>query len=307
MTGPSAIRSPHAAGLLFAVLSAFGFALKAIFVKLGLAQGGDAITLLALRMGFSLPMFLVLAWMTGARGLSLRDWLALAVLGLLGFYLSSLFDFLGLQYISVGLERLILFLYPTLVLLFSALFLRHPVDARVLVALALSYAGIALALGHDLRAVGDVGDVVTGSLWVFASATTFAIYFIGAGRVVARVGALRLTAYASTFACLFTIGHFLAVRPLSALVLPPTAYLVVLGLAVFSTLLPIWFQAEAIRRVGATTASLVGTIGPVLTIGLGWLVLDEPVSAVQLAGAALVVAGVVAAGRGGTLPVPSRR
>lgn len=302
-----AARSRHTTGLLFAILSAFGFALKAIFVKLGLAHGGDAITLLALRMGLSLPMFLVLAWATGARDLARRDWLALAALGVLGFYLSSLFDFLGLQHISVGLERLILFLYPTLVLILSALFLGHRITSRALLALAFCYAGVALAMSHDLDVAGNAGDVVVGSLWVLASATTFAAYFIGAGRVVDRVGALRLTAYASTFACLFSVGHFLAVRPLSALDLPPAVYLDGLGLALFSTLLPIWFQAESIRRIGAATASLVGTIGPVLTIGLGWLVLDEPLSTVQFVGAGLVVAGVVAAGRGGGSPAARPR
>jgi drug/metabolite transporter (DMT)-like permease len=287
-------------GVLIGILAATGFSLKAIFVKLGLAHGGDAITLLALRMGFALPVFLVMAWHAGHRGLDRGDFLRLAGLGLLGYYLSSLFDFLGLQYISAGLERLILFLYPTLVLVFSALLFGEKIGRRALAALALCYAGIGLAVSHDLGAqpAGATPEsVLIGCAWVFASAVTYAAYWMGSGRLVHRVGAMRLTAYASTFAALFCLGHFLATRPLSALIVPPAVYLDGLALAVFSTVLPIWLQAEAIRRVGASTAALVGTLGPVLTIFFAWLLLGEQLSIWQIGGTALVVGGVYLAGR----------
>lgn len=281
------------AGLLLAVLSAVAFSFKAIFVKLGLAHGADAVTLLALRMGFALPVFLAMAWRSGAAGLTRRDWLWLAALGLVGYYLSSLFDFLGLQTISAGLERLILFTYPTLVLLFSALLLGQKIRPAAWGALALCYAGIGLAVSHDLTFAGESRDLVTGSLWVFASAVSYALFWMGSGHVVARVGATRLSAYASIFACLFVLGHFAATRPLAALAVPPRAYLDGLALALVSTVLPIWLQAEALRRIGAPTAALVGTLGPVVTIFLGWWILDEAMSASQLAGAALVIAGVL--------------
>lgn len=317
-------------GLLIAILAATGFSLKAIFVKLGLAHGGDAITLLALRMGFALPVFLGMAWYAGAAGrrraaltagnpggtkpsdvpagsgeqnapgdrpLTRRDLWQLAALGLLGYYLSSLFDFLGLQYISAGLERLILFVYPTLVLVFSALLFGEKITRGALVALLLCYAGVGLAVSHDLRGDTPLDNVLVGSLWVFASAVTYAAYWMGSGRLVHRVGAMRLTAYASTFAALFCLGHFAATRPLSALVVPPAVYLDGLGLAVFSTVLPIWLQAEAIRRIGASTAALVGTLGPVLTIFFAWAILGEHLSAWQIAGTVLVVAGVMQASR----------
>ena len=303
-------------GLLIAILAATGFSLKAIFVKLGLAHGGDAITLLALRMGFALPVFLAMAWYAdatarrrpaaaagsasngpGSRPLDRRDLWQLAALGLLGYYLSSLFDFLGLQYISAGLERLILFLYPTLVLVFSALFFGEKITRGALGALLLCYAGIGLAVSHDVRGDTPLDAVITGSLWVFASAVTYAAYWMGSGRLVHRVGAMRLTAYASTFAALFCLGHFFATRPLSALLVPPAVYLDGLGLAVFSTVLPIWLQAEAIRRIGASTAALVGTLGPVLTIFFAWAILGEHLSSWQVAGTVLVVAGVMQASR----------
>jgi drug/metabolite transporter (DMT)-like permease len=289
----------HRTGLFIAILAATGFSLKAIFVKLGLAHGGDAITLLALRMGFALPAFLLMAWHSGVAGLTRRDLWQLAALGLLGYYLSSLFDFLGLQYISAGLERLILFLYPTLVIVFSALLFHEKITRRALGALLLCYAGIALAVSHDLRGDTPIDAVITGCLWVFASAVTYAAYWMGSGRVVHRVGSMRLTAYASTFAALFCLGHFLATRPFSALIVPPAVYLDGLALAIFSTVLPIWLQAEAIRRVGAGTAALVGTLGPVLTIFFAWSILGEHLSTWQVAGTALVVAGVYLAGKKG--------
>ena len=307
-------------GLLFGILAATGFSLKAIFVKLGFAHGGDAITLLALRMGFALPVFLAMVWYAGTaersrqaapglndapstsddpggRPLSRRDLWQLLALGLLGYYLSSLFDFLGLQYISAGLERLILFLYPTLVLVFSALFFGERISRQAVIALLLCYAGIGLAVSHDLQGDTAADAVLAGSLWVFASAVTYAAYWMGSGRLVHRVGAMRLTAYASTFASLFCLGHFFVARPLSALIVPPAVYFDGLALAVFSTVLPIWLQAESIRRVGASTAALVGTLGPVLTIFFAWAILGEHLSSWQIAGTVLVVAGVLQASR----------
>lgn len=292
-------------GLLIGILAATGFSLKAIFVKLGLAHGGDAITLLALRMGFALPIFLIMLWQaqrSGLARLSRHDLIGLALLGLLGYYLSSLFDFLGLQYISAGLERLILFLYPTLVLVFSALFFGEKITRNALIALMLCYAGIGLAVSHDIRGDAPIDNIITGSLWVFASAVTYAAYWMGSGRLVHRVGAMRLTAYASTFASLFCLGHFLVTRPLSALIVPPAVYLDGLALAVFSTVLPIWLQAEAIGRIGAGTAALVGTLGPVLTIFFAWAILGEQLSQWQIAGTALVVIGVMQASRKPTAP-----
>jgi len=160
---------------------------------------------------------MAMAWHSGAAGLTRRDWLWLAALGLSGYYLSSLFDFLGLQYISAGLERLILFTYPTLVLLFSALFLGHRIRPAAWGALALCYAGIGLAVSHDLTFAGETHNLTVGSLWVFASAVSYALFWMGSGHVVARIGAMRLSAIASIFACLFVLGHFAAMRPLAAL------------------------------------------------------------------------------------------
>lgn len=287
-------------GVWLAAAGAVGFSFKAVLVKLAFPYGVDAITLLALRMIFSLPLFVAMAFLPGSEGrgpITARDHATLVLLGFLGYYLSSFLDFLGLQYISAGLERLILFLYPTLVVLISALALGKPVTRRLGWALALCYGGIALAMVHDLRHAAGGGEVWLGAALVFGGAVSYALYLIGNGQAVGRLGAARLTAYASTVACVACIGQFLVTRPLSALVLPWQVYALSLAMALFSTVLPVYLVSEAIRRIGAGPVSLIGSLGPVATIFLGWLLLDEGLSLWQLAGAALVLAGVMMVGR----------
>lgn len=288
-------------GLAFAVLGAVGFSFKAILVKLAYRYGVDAETLLALRMAFALPFFVVmgvLASRRAAAALSARDWMWLAALGFFGYYLASYLDFLGLDYISAALERLILFTYPTIVIVLSALFLGKPITARVLWALLLCYAGIALAVGHDLRLAGGAGEVALGSALVFGSALSYALYLMGNGQMVARVGSARLTAYASIFACAFSLAQFFLIRPAAVLFDQAwQVYALSLAMSVFSTVAPVWLVSEAIRRLGAGPVSLTGSLGPAITIVLGWLMLDEAIGLVQLAGAAMVVGGVVVMAR----------
>lgn len=287
-------------GLLFATLGAIGFSFKAIFVKLAYRYGVDAETLLALRMGLSLPFFVVMGLVADVRAthrLDGRDWLWMAALGFSGYYLSSYLDFLGLRYITAALERLILFLYPTLVILLSALFLAKPIGRRTLAALALCYCGIGLAVGHDLHIAGEARDVAIGGALVFASALSYALYLMGNGQVVGRLGAMRVTAFATSVACVLCIGQFVVLRPVSALDLPWQVYALGAAMALLSTVAPVWLVSEAIRRLGAGPVSLMGTLGPVVTIFLGWLLLDEALGVAQLAGAALVIAGVLVMAR----------
>ena len=358
-------QSGNRLGLTFAVLGAVGFSFKAILIKLAYPYGVDAVTLLALRMGLSLPFFLALGWADRRRRqpvpLTGRDWGLMLGLGVTGYYLASYLDFLGLQYISAALERLILFAYPTLVVLFSALFLGKPITRRAAGSIALCYAGIALAVAHDLDLGGDAHEVWLGGALVFGSAVSYALYLMGNGQAVGRLGAARVTAAASTIACVLCLVHFAATRPLGLLVQPapvmglavalvfgsavsyalylmgngqavgrlgaarvtaaastiacvlclvhfaatrPLGLLVqpapVMGLAVamalFSTVLPVWMVSEAIRRLGAGPVSLIGTLGPVVTLFLGWLILAEPIGVYQLVGGALVIAGVLLVG-----------
>ncbi len=291
----------HAVGLLLALVGAVGFSFKAILVKLAYVHGVDAETLLALRMSFSLPGFIVMGWLGSRHALvplGGRDWGVLALLGFLGYYLASYLDFLGLDYITAALERLILFAYPTLVIVLSALFLGKPLTRRSMGALALCYLGVALAVAHDFRVAGAAQDVLTGSALVFASALAYALYLMGNGQVVGRLGAARVAAYASSVACVLAIGQFLWLRPLSALVQPWQVIALAAAMALCSTVLPIWCVSEAIRRIGAGPVALTGSFGPVVTLLLGALLLDEPVGAVQLLGAALVIGGVMVMARG---------
>lgn len=286
-------------GVALAVLAAFGFSLKAIFVKLAYAAAPvEAVTLLALRMAFSLPAFLWVGLHSsrGAGRLAGRDWTAIVALGLLGYYGASILDFLGLQYISAGLERLILFTYPTLTLLLGALFYGQAIGRREWAALALCYTGIAAAFAHDLR-LGQAEAVWIGGGLVFASSLSYALYLSGSGTMIARLGAARFTALAMLASTAATLGHFLATLPLAALVQPLPIYGYGLAMALLCTVIPVFAQSAAIRRIGAGRAVLIGTLGPLMTIMLGWWVLNEPMSAWQMGGAVLVVAGVVLAGR----------
>lgn len=287
-------------GLLCAVLAAVGFSFKAILVKLAYRYGVDAETLLALRMAFSLPFFIAMGWMSAHRAtrrLTPRDGAWLFGLGLLGYYLASYLDFLGLHYISAALERLILFVYPTLVVLLSALWLGQPLTRRTLGALALCYAGIALAVAHDLRLAGTARDLALGGVLVFGSALSYALYLLGNGKIVGRLGAVRVTAFASLIACGLGIGQFLLLRPVAALVQPGPVYALALAMALFSTVLPVWAVSEAIRRIGAGPVALTGSLGPIVTLLLAWLLLDETLGVAQLAGVALVIAGVTVMAR----------
>lgn len=292
-------RASHRAGVALAVVAAFGFSFKAILVKLAYPYGVDAVTLLALRMVFALPVFLWVGFSASrnAPALTRRDWLAVALLGVLGYYGASILDFLGLKYISAGLERLILFTYPTLTLLFGVVLHGHSVSRREAVALALCYAGIAAAFAHDLQLTGGSSAVWIGGGFVFASSVSYALYLSGSAGMIARLGAARFTALAMLVSTAATGGHFLATQPLAALVQPWPVYALGAGMGLFSTVLPVFAQSGAIRRIGSGQAALVGMVGPLLTIVFAWLLLDEGFSVAQMAGVALVVAGVAAVSR----------
>jgi drug/metabolite transporter (DMT)-like permease len=294
-------------GPLFAVVGVLGFSFKAILIKLAYRYApADPVALLTLRMLYAAPFFLAMAWWSGrARGakpVGASDMRLLVGLGFIGYYLSSLLDFMGLQYVTASLERLVLFLYPTIVVVLSAIFLAKPVTRRAIAALVLSYAGIALAVWHDVRITGDAPTIALGSALVFASAVGYAVYLVGAGGIIARLGPSRFIAWAMLASTVFITVQFALTRPLEALALPASVQALAVAMAIFSTVLPTWMIAESIRRIGANTASLIGSLGPVFTIGLGALMLGEAVNPLQLVGVALVLAGVTLVSRGGSRP-----
>lgn len=288
-------------GVFFALLAAVGFSAKAILVKLAYLDHVDAITLLALRMLFAAPFFVVVAIWINAQDyhpLKRQDWVAVLVLGLLGYYLSSFLDFLGLLFITAGLERLILFLYPTLTVILSAFIYKRPIGRKVIMAMALSYIGIVLVFFHDVgisqeNAGLSRADVILGAGLVFASALSYATYLVGAGHAIQRMGATRFTAYASIVASIASLLQFAVTHSLSSLKLSLRVYELSLGMAIFSTVLPVFLLSYAIRRIGSASTSLIGSIGPVVTIGLAYVFLNETLSALQIAGTVLVMVGVL--------------
>ncbi len=288
----------NAYGAGLALLAALGFSLKAIFVKLAYPYGVDAITLLALRMGFSLPVFLWvgLAHQRAGANLSGGDWWRLFVLGCLGYYGASILDFWGLQFISAGLERLILFTYPTLTILIGVLFQGKPFAKREGVAVALCYIGIGFAFMHDLGQ-GDSRNVWIGSALVFGSSVSYALYLSGSGSMIARLGAMRFSALAMLVSSAVTLLHFATSQPLTAFIQPLPVYGWALAMAMFATVVPVFAQSAAIRSLGAGSASLFGMVGPLLTIGFGWWLLDESISLAQMAGAGLVLLGILMVSR----------
>ena len=212
-------------------------------------------------------------------------------MGLVGYYLSSTLDFLGLHYISVGLERLILFLTPTFVLLFTSIFLKRHISRLQWSALAVSYCGIVLVFAHDLQKNGGAA-VVTGSLLVLGSAIAYAVYLLQSGELVQRIGSTRLVSYAMCVASTACVAQFFVLRPASMLVQSAPVYGLSLVNGIFCTLLPVFMTMVAVQRIGAATASQAGMIGPVSTLFLGALVLGEPITAIQLGGTALVLGGI---------------
>ncbi len=290
-------KTPHiGTGLALAAAGSIAFSGKAIIVKLAYRHGVDAVTLIMYRMLFALPLFVALAWWAG-RGkppLQRRDYLAIGGLGFTGYYLASFLDFAGLQYISASLERLILYLNPTLVLLIGVVLFKQRVNARQAVALAVGYAGVLLVFGHELKfdGAGSPKDAALGAGLVFASAVSYAVYLSFSGREVQRLGALRLTGWATSVACLLCILQFVVLRPWSAAdVAPQVLWLSVLN-ATACTFAPVLMVMMAIERIGSTLTAQTGMLGPLSTLFMGVWILGEPVNGWIVAGTACVLLGV---------------
>jgi drug/metabolite transporter (DMT)-like permease len=299
------LKSYRSLGIAFAVAGILAFSFRPIWIKLAYAVPTESghpvspVTLLFLRMILSLPFFVAIAFWLKSRAnektekLTTRDWLAITGLGFVGYYLASFFDFLGLQYVGAGLGRLILFLYPTLVLLLSFLFLRKAPTRLELAALVISYTGVAFVLSNRFDGGAQGQFFALGVLFIFASALCYAVYLVAGSQMVKRVGSMRFTAYTMIISTLPAVLQFFALEPLAALDLPPAVWVYALIMATFSTVLPVFLQAEALKRIGANQFALVGALGPVSTALLSALGLEEAFGPLQMVGAALVIAGVL--------------
>jgi drug/metabolite transporter (DMT)-like permease len=289
-------------GLALAAGGAIAFSGKAIIVKLAYRYNVDAVTLIMLRMLFALPIFAVMAWWAG-RGkpsLTRADWLGVVGLGIVGYYLSSFLDFAGLQYISASLERLILYLNPTLVLLLGWALYRRKISRMHIAGMAVSYAGVLLVFGHEIGAQG--ADAALGASLVFSSAVTYAVYLVYSGQLVQRLGSLRLVGLATTVACVCCLLQFVLLRPLDAAfaVAPQVVWLSVLN-ATLCTAVPVVLVMMAIERIGPALSAQTGMIGPMSTILMGVLILGEPFTAWVAVGTVLVIAGIFVFSRQGAI------
>ena len=289
-------------GLALAAAGSIAFSGKAIIVKLAYRHGVDAVTLIMYRMLFALPLFLGMAWWAsrGKPALSRKDWLGILGLGVSGYYMASFLDFWGLQYISASLERLILYLNPTLVLVLGWVLFGRRIGRRQAVAMVVSYAGVLLVFGHEVRFDGSA--TLLGGVLVFASAISYAIYLVYSGEMVQRLGSLRLVGLATSVACLLCIGQFVVLRPFSAAVVAPEVLWLSVLNAVACTAAPVVMVMMAIERIGSGLAAQTGMIGPMSTIAMGVWLLDEPFNAWIVAGTVLVVSGVLVVTRPAAKP-----
>ena len=278
--------------MAFALAGSIAFSAKAIVVKLAYLHAVDAVTLIMYRMLFALPIFAFMAWWASRNqpALTRNDWLGVLGLGFTGYYLASFLDFAGLQYINASLERLILYLNPTLVLLLGWLLYRQKIRRAQALGMLLSYSGIVLVMGHEVSLQGS--NTLLGAVLVFGSAASYAVYLSYSGELVKRLGALRLVGLATSVACVLCLLQFALLRPLaSAWVAPQVIWLSLLN-ATLCTAVPVVLVMMAIERIGAGLTAQVGMIGPLATILMGVGLLGEPFTGWAVGGTALVMAGI---------------
>lgn len=280
-------------GIFLVASAALFFSAKAIFVKLAYQHSVDTVTLMTLRMAFSLPFYLLLGWLmtpSNQTPLTSGDYSKVVLIGICGYYLASLFDLKGLQYISASFERLILYLYPTMVLLISAFVFRKKVSRNEMIALIIGYCGIAVIFMYDQSIEGD--DIVLGTIQVMLSAFTFAIFIVGSGHLGPKVGAVRFTTIAMVAASFAIAAHFFLTHPISALKVETEVYWIALAIAIVSTVIPTYLMSAGINKIGANQGALVGALGPVCTMIMAYFILGEVLTWVHFLGMLMVLASV---------------
>lgn len=288
--------NPFLIGVACALIATLGLSFKAILIKFiyQVDANVDAISILAIRMALAMPLFYILLRINSRKGdtasFSKRDIGDLLLLGFIGFYLSAILDFSALAYISASLERLILFLYPTFVVLFTLLIKPKQITGKIILAMISSYAGIVIVFYDQAPAMDSV--YIKGALLVFSAAVAFAFYTVSSVKHIERHGALRFTFYAMAGASLATLIHALYSHGISTFVQPIAVYMLIIPMAIFSTVLPLILMAEGVRRIGAPTASIISTSGPMVTITLAYFVLDETFGLMQAVGGLMIVLGV---------------
>ncbi|WP_117880060.1 DMT family transporter [Aureibaculum luteum] len=279
--------------VLIAIVGIVLFSAKAIMVKLAYQYNVSSLHLLLFRMLFSLPFYLIILYFDkpkSTQNIKKQDYLWLLFFGFIGYYLASYFDFLGLQYIKAGLERIILFVYPTLVLLISRIFLKERISPKQIIAILITYFGVIITFSGELQYNGD--HILLGGFLIFLSALTYASYLVGSGWLIPKFGVLRFTSYAMIISSVCVIIHYLIFDRTSVFQYSYQVYLLGFMMAILSTLIPSFLVSLAIKKIGASNFSIIGSIGPVSTIILAYIFLDERLTLMQLLGAVIVIIGI---------------
>jgi drug/metabolite transporter (DMT)-like permease len=292
--------TPKQRGVLLVAFGAIMFSAKAIVIKMAYTNFEvDDITLLTLRFGFALPFFAIIAawrYQKGLfKGISKKDWGIIALLSMLGYYIASWFDFMGLQYITAGLERIILFIYPTLVVLFSRVFLGKAISRKAMIALGITYLGVFI-IAIDPH-IFEAENFIKGGSMILVSAVTYALYLVFGGEQINKYGSINFNSIAMFFSSVYVVLHFTAFSDTSITSLPSSLYGYGIVLAFFCTILPTFMVMEGIKLLGANLGSIVASIGPVSTIFLGYIFLGETFTIQELIGSALVIVGVILIGK----------
>lgn len=287
--------SNEVAGMLLAIVGIFMFSAKAVMVKVAYRYEIDAVSLLLLRMLFSMPVYLAIAWLNFRKptpaDVKRKDYLNIAFLGFVGYYLASYFDFQGLQYITASLERLILFAYPTLVVFISAIIFRNKISHNQWLAIVITYLGIVITFIPDVSR-GSNDNLALGSALIFLSAFTYAMYIVGSGNLIPKFGSVYFTALAMTVSCVCVVVHHMAVNGAELQHYPAEIYLLGFAMAIFSTVIPSFLVSEAIKKIGSSNFAIIGSLGPVATIVLAIIFIGEVVTIYHVMGTLVVIGGI---------------
>lgn len=282
-------------GVFLGVLGIVLFSSKAVMVKLAYKYNVDAITMLLLRMLFSFPFYIVIAFLCRNKNQGIKvirnDYFWLVFFGFVGYYLASFFDFVGLTYIKASLERIILFVYPTIVILLNRLFFKQPITKFQTLAIFLSYLGIVIAFSDEIDISG--GDVYLGGSFVLLSAITYASYLVGSGWLIPKFGVVKFTAYAMLVSCFCVFIHFSIISEINLFNLQWQVYGLGFLIAVFATVIPSFLVSASIKLISSSDFAIIAGVGPISTIILASIFLNESLTLVQFFGALLVIVGII--------------
>lgn len=282
-------------GIGIGVLGIVLFSSKAVMVKLAYKYNVDAISILLLRMLFSFPFYLVIAYLYRNQNSTItvenKDYLWIIIFGFVGYYLASYFDFVGLTYIKASLERIILFLYPTIVILLNRVFLKQPISKVQAGAIGLTYLGIVVAFSDEVIVSGK--NTYLGGFFIILSAITYASYLVGSGWLIPKFGVIKFTAYAMIVSCICVFIHYSIISEIDLFSFSWEVYLLGFLIAIFATVIPSFLVSTSIKMISSSNFAIVAGMGPISTIILAAIFLNETLTLLQLFGALIVIVGIL--------------